>query len=304
MWLLTIFLTEFSPNPVAPQMEWVELYNDSQNSADISGYTIRDSTSSNKQILSGIISPQSYFTFSFNNNFLNNTSSDSVRLFDKNNNPIDSQSSKPLPAGLSFSKQNDGTWCPTDSTPNSQNNLCKDSYSSQNTPTSIPYVSLKITNIDTDKETIEISNENSFSVSLFDWRVTDNSGSARKISCQTINANSNCTAAFSSGFLNNNSDKLTLLDPLKREISIYSYDFKKQTTIKPTSTKSPTKIVPKNIINTIEKPTVISVSSKSASAIQINQSSPIHNYLSIILMGIGSVFILFPLLFHAKFNKK
>lgn len=311
MFLFAIFLTEFSPNPVSPQTEWVELYNDSNESTDISGYIIRDSTISNKQILSGIIPPQSYFTYSFDNNFLNNTSSDIVKLFDKNNNLIDNQSSKPLPIGLSFSKQGDGTWCPTDNSPNLVNNLCKNNYSLLNSPTPIQYISLKIINIDANNEKIEISNPNNFSVNLFDWRVIDNSGSVRKLTCTTIDANSNCIASFSSGYLNNDTDKLTLLDPLKREISVYSYEnlaCRGKACLTPTVKKMtlvlPTSISKVNTINMVNKQNNISISSKSANNIQINKTTPIHNYLSIILMFIGSIFILSPLIFHAKFNKK
>lgn len=304
MWLLTIFLTEFSPNPISPQMEWVEVYNDSQNSVDVSGYAIRDSTASNKQILSGIIPPQNYSTFSFDNNFLNNTTADIVKLFDKNNVLIDSQSSKSLPDGTTFSRQADGTWCPTDSSPNLSNNLCKNSYSLQNSPTPIPYISLKIINIDADKEIIEISNENNFSVNLFDWRVRDNSGSVRKISCTIVNANDKCLASFTSGYLNNDQDILTLIDPLKREISIYRYENQKQTVTKPIVIKSPTQSpLSKGDLGgfkQVNRQNNNYISTKSANNIQINKTSPIHNYLSIILMLIGSVFILFPLIFHGK----
>ena len=302
MWLFAIFLTEFSPNPLTPQTEWVEMFNNSSETADINGYVIRDSTTSNKQILSGTIPPQSYFAFSFDHSFLNNSSTDTVRLFDKSNNLMDSQSSKFISAGLSFSRQSDGSWCPTDDSPNLPNNLCKESYSLLNSPTAIPYISLKIINIDADKELIEINNDNNFSVSLLDWRVRDNSGSIRKLTCTTIKPNSNCLSTFSSGYLNNDIDKITLLDPLKREISIYSYDLKKQPTIKPT--KSPLSrgdvLVPTKTEGFVPQ---ITNASRSSSVV-LNKSSPIHNYLSIILMLIGSVFILFPLIFHGKNNKK
>lgn len=303
MWLFTIFLTEFSPNPVSPQTEWVEMYNDSTDTVDLTGFYIRDS-SNHKQILSGTILPQNYFVHSFDDYILNNSSSDVVYLFDKNNNLIDSQSSKSIPVGLSFSKQADSSWCPTDYSPNLPNNNCKETYSLLNSPTPIPYISLKIINLDADKELIEISNENNFPVSLFDWRVRDNSGSIRKLTCQNIDANSTCLSTFSSGYLNNDQDILTLLDPLKREISIYSYENSKQTTIKPTSTKTPTKTPTNKVINIIEKQNIVFISSHSSTPVKINQSSPIHNYLSIILMLIGSVFILFPLIFHGKNNKK
>jgi len=281
-------------------MEWVELYNDSQDSVDVTGYSIHDSTLSNKQTLSGIIPSNSYFAFSFDHNFLNNTTSDIVRLFDKNNNLIDYQSSKSISSGLSFSRQSDSSWCPTDSTPNLPNNLCKDDYSQTNSPTPIPYISLKITNLDADKETVEISNDNNFSVSLFDWRVRDNSGSIRKISCANIEANNSCTSTFTSGYLNNDVDTLTLLDPLKREISIYSYDLKKQPTTKPTTVKSLSTALKQNPIFIQNNSSNNYIASHSSTSIKINQSTPIHNYLSIILMLIGSIFILFPLIFHAK----
>lgn len=286
-------------------MEWVELYNDSDASVDITGYTIRDSTTSNKQILSGIIPPQSYFTFSFDNNFLNNTTADVVKLYDKNYQSIDSQSSKPLPLGLSFSKQVDNTWCPTDTSPNLLNNICKESYLLQNTPTPIPYISLKIIDLDPDGETITINNPNNFSVSLFDWRVIDNIGSSRKLTCITVNPNSDCVSTFTSGYLNNDTDKITLLDPLKREISIYTYDLIKQSTPKPTVIT-----VQKKSLSPLSRGDVLvptkteGFATKSATAVTINKSSSIHNYLSIILMLIGSIFILSPLVFHAKFNQK
>ena len=288
-------------------MEWVELYNDSQNSLELTGYSIHDSTLSNKQILSGTISPQSYLVFSFDHDFLNNSSGDIVKLYDSNNTPIDSQSSKPLPQGLSFSRQSDGTWCPTDSTPNLPNNLCQETSAMTNSPTSFPYISLQITNIDADQESIEITNPNNFSVSLFGWRTVDSSGSSRKLSCASIEANNTCVATFSSGYLNNSSDTITLHDPLKREISLYSYDFKKPSAIKPTPTSKvivPTQLASPKFINMGGSKDNVVIASRSTSAAVINQSSPIYNYLSIILMFIGSIFILSPLLLHGKNNHK
>lgn len=67
--------------------DWVELYNKSDDVADLEKWVIRDSTESNKLIITGSICPHNFRKFSFSNRL--NNSGDKIRLLQS----VDSQSS-------------------------------------------------------------------------------------------------------------------------------------------------------------------------------------------------------------------
>ncbi|MDP3888846.1 MAG: lamin tail domain-containing protein [bacterium] len=72
-----IYINEFSSNS---SQEWVELYNDSSSSVDLSGWSLKDDSNPGKN-LSGTITGNGYFIYE-STNWLNNSGGDSITLFD------------------------------------------------------------------------------------------------------------------------------------------------------------------------------------------------------------------------------
>jgi Lamin Tail Domain len=58
--------------------DWVEIYNDGQESINLSGYILRDTTGSNKKELTGTINPNGFYVLDFSNYL--NKANDTVRL--------------------------------------------------------------------------------------------------------------------------------------------------------------------------------------------------------------------------------
>lgn len=74
-----VLINEFSSGSTS---DWVELYNISTESASLATYKLMDS-GTNDKALSGDIAPGGFVSFSFSN-WLNNSTPDSVRLFNNN----------------------------------------------------------------------------------------------------------------------------------------------------------------------------------------------------------------------------
>lgn len=139
-----IQITEIMPNPETGS-EWVEIYNDSTQSADLSGWKIddKDGGKTPKTIDALVIGPQQREILSLSDYFNNNCSGaeknacDRARLFDpKDNDNPENQTDfypAPAPSGLSWSLQEDGSWCFTNPSPNENNNPCLEP-----SPTSTP----------------------------------------------------------------------------------------------------------------------------------------------------------------------
>lgn len=124
--------------------DWVELYNLSDKEIDLNGWIIRDNTETNKIILTGFICPKSFRKFNFANRL--NNDGDSIRLFDKDGNLVDSvtyfSSEIPLhPKGSSTGRLPDGSsqWV-VFSNPTPSDNECLIS-----TPSSTPTLALSVT---------------------------------------------------------------------------------------------------------------------------------------------------------------
>ena len=128
-------IVEIFPNP-EDSSEWIELYNPHPSSIDLDQYIIRDSTATNKIIISKInIEPYQYVQIDFaTKEILNNASSDMVRLLSPQEELIDQVSYQSTLKGLSISLTN-SSWCFTQPSPNCQNNSC---YQAEAEPTSIP----------------------------------------------------------------------------------------------------------------------------------------------------------------------
>lgn len=109
-----VVLNEFLPNPDGnkygydfgedsddmPKGEWIELYNNNNTAVDLTGWYIRDNLDSEDHKIvidfnhtgfsTPIISSHGFLVVYLNKSILNNTGGDSVRLFDNNDNLIDS----------------------------------------------------------------------------------------------------------------------------------------------------------------------------------------------------------------------
>lgn len=117
-----LFINEIMPNPDTGS-EWLEIYNDNDFEVNLENYKIKDDTTHYRTIGANIISAHSYFIFMFNN-YLNNDL-DSITLFDNYNRQIgESFSYTFTKKGLSYSKQEDGFLCFTQSSMNQDNNSC------------------------------------------------------------------------------------------------------------------------------------------------------------------------------------
>jgi len=129
-----IKINEIYPNPESGE-EWVELFNSGSVEIYLESWYIRDNTQSNKiSIENYTITPQSYYIVEFSKDILNNSSPDSVILYNKDNQQIDQVSYQSTIKALSISLfQN--IWCFTQPSPNQNNNSC---YSPTSPPTQTP----------------------------------------------------------------------------------------------------------------------------------------------------------------------
>jgi predicted ribosomally synthesized peptide with SipW-like signal peptide len=143
-----VALNEFLPNPTGsdsadmPNGEWVELYNNSSEAKDVSGWYVRDSSDGtghqifidSEHAVAQTIGAKSWLVVYMNKEFLNNKT-DTVRLFDDNDNPVDSYSycgpltsggnCGSIPENKSFARIPDGTgeWVDPIPTPGGVNEI-------------------------------------------------------------------------------------------------------------------------------------------------------------------------------------
>lgn len=104
----SVVLNELMPRP-SPGSDWIEIYNPSPDSIDLSSWTLVDSTSTMK-ILTGSIAANDFITFDVTNRL--NNSGDSIYLKDPGGNTIDNYSYDSDP-GINKSigrSPNGGTW--------------------------------------------------------------------------------------------------------------------------------------------------------------------------------------------------
>ncbi len=124
-----VFISEFLPRPTTGSSEWVELYNDSDNTVSLDGWYIDDIAgggSSPKQITT-TIAAKSYASIQLTSAILNNDT-DSVRLLDPQQQSVDELSYVDAEVDISFSRHDFSakTVCKTIPTPAEENNSCID----------------------------------------------------------------------------------------------------------------------------------------------------------------------------------
>ena len=193
--------------------DWVELYNASDSTVNLDGWTIRDSSANNK-ILNGSICPDDFRKFNFFSKRLDN-GGDEIKLFDASGNLVDSITyfSDTIPIhsqGESTGREPDGenSWQKF-STPTPLDHPCDESNPSP-TPTAAPQVSLNefMPNPETGDEWVEIYNPNK--AELSGWKLTDSSTNSKTLKDATTNSGG-FLVVYLSGWLNNSGDTLNLL---------------------------------------------------------------------------------------------
>lgn len=118
-----VFINEFCPKC---DPEWVELYNDSDETVNLSGWKIQDDNvqSSDDLTLTGEILPHGFTTFDHPKGWLNDSSpGDTVKFYDSQNNLIDSHTYTSTTSDKTYSRQPDGSgaFALTDPTKNTNN---------------------------------------------------------------------------------------------------------------------------------------------------------------------------------------
>ncbi len=203
--------------------DWVEIYNNSTSLVSLDGWTLKDSTNSNKVTLSGCISAKNYRKFNFSNKL--NNSGDEIRLFDKNSNLVDAISyfSAEIPphqkgGSTGRSTENNSTW-QAFTTPTPIDYSCK---------TQTIYLKLTLSEIYPNpqkdgREWVEIYNPNTTKVDLAKWVFLDSANHKKELA-GSITAKSYKTFYFSSGWLNNGGDSVKLVDPSGKNLEGHKFD--------------------------------------------------------------------------------
>lgn len=113
-----LILSEIMASPDTDQNEWIEIYNPSTEPISLKDLCFYDESKKSRCISEDIIiSPSSYFTYSFSSGFLNNDG-DTVTFINS------SVTFTKAPKNKSYSLQKDGSFCFTESSQNRENNLC------------------------------------------------------------------------------------------------------------------------------------------------------------------------------------
>lgn len=107
-----LVINEFMPYPNTGEPEWVELFNTGSEPIDIQGYSIDDETTSSGVTTltqSTIIEPHTLFVVVFSSSFLNNSGSDSVKLYAPDGSLISNVPYSNASQNKSYSRIPDGT---------------------------------------------------------------------------------------------------------------------------------------------------------------------------------------------------
>lgn len=108
-----LFINEFSSSTT--DSDWVEIYNSDSETIDLANYVLRDSSQTNKIILSGTISSNGFATFDWDDSLNNGGDTIYLKLKSDENNIVDqitygSSSTAPLPSsGQSGGRNPDGS---------------------------------------------------------------------------------------------------------------------------------------------------------------------------------------------------
>ena len=254
-----IKINEIYPSPNSGEEEWVEFYNNGNESADLNNWQLDDieNGGGSPKFLSLTIAPMSYAIYSLSSGMFNN-SGDSVILKNQNNEKVDEFNYNTINNGTSYGRCPDGSnnlQNLTGVTKNqSNNNSCPPTptvnpptATDQPTVTTEPTVSSSPTNISAptnqtiinniylsevmiapssgNKEWVEIYNDNSFSVNVTNWFIDDieAAGMNPKQFSMIIDTKGYKIFELSSSIFNNDEDVIRLLDDQQRQKDIITY---------------------------------------------------------------------------------
>lgn|GEM_PF-5926799 len=228
-----ISLSEFLPNPVPGENEWVELYNGNRTSTELHQWLIDDLENGGGVpiVFTATPSAQSYFRVDLGTRSLLNNDGDHLRLLFPDRSLVEEFVYPATERGLAWAKDAFGQWqlttTPTPGQPNQITAPLKEPPPKEEPPAPPPteppawayQVSLsefmpqppaKV------NEWVEIKNSNSFLVVLENWQIDDGEGGGRPVTC-SLSLPSGAYAQIDLGtrsLLNNTGDEVRLLHPL------------------------------------------------------------------------------------------
>jgi len=202
--------------------EWIQITNNSSESSDISGWYFKYA-SGNTKVLDGCISPNSTKVYEYSG-FLNGTG-ESLSLYDRTNNLVQdlgviniTQKDKPSSSSTCVIPTNTPipttvpTFTPTPTNTPTPDPTVVNPNSGISLTEFMPYSSL---------EWAEIYNDNNYPVKLVGWKLNDNNLNTKNFDL-SIGSKSYATFDFSS-FLNNDGDKIILINNLGQTVSHWEY---------------------------------------------------------------------------------
>ncbi|MEX0621797.1 MAG: lamin tail domain-containing protein [Candidatus Woykebacteria bacterium] len=213
----------------SPDLDWVELYSDTNNPISLEGWELRDSLDSSPKKLSGCIKSGGFRKFDFSNRL--NNSGDKIRLFSDKGIMVDAIEyfSDQVPShqkGASTGREPDGSgdW-QVFSTPTPTNTSCTQQNGQKTTSSTNLKVSLSEIFPNPEKggqEWVEIYNPNFSSVNLSNWSLVDAADHKKTLS-GAVSAKSYKVFRYSSGWLNNGGDGVTLINAASNKIEKYTF---------------------------------------------------------------------------------
>ncbi|OGK21237.1 hypothetical protein A3C23_01860 [Candidatus Roizmanbacteria bacterium RIFCSPHIGHO2_02_FULL_37_13b] len=239
-----LIINEIYPSPNNDEVEWVELYNESESNVDLSNYRVTDKTGKELNIESSLVSSKDYI-LTTSTNVLNNDG-DTVILKNISGELIDIATySGTIEKNQSYCQcpDRDSIWqtdCQT--TKKAANNPCINNSPTESPilPSTLNPLPSPISNVyisesyvypkDDESEWVEIYNDNDYQVKLNDWHLDDilNGGSQLKTFTLSIEPKKYAVIELSSSIFNNDSDEIRLLNYNSDQQDFISYSGVKQ----------------------------------------------------------------------------
>lgn len=247
-------INEIYPAPAGGETEWIEIYNDSDATVDLNGFSLKDDANHTINLETTTLDPRG-FILATSQNTLNN-GGDTVYLKNSAGETVDTAAyTESLDSSTSWTRCTDGSgeWQKTNTITKKASNqsVCNnpttlDSNTQQISATNAPTTDTPtqqvaqqtltlVSNIALSEvmtypsadgnEWIELFNGNATDVALDGWYIDDSadSGSAPKQFSLTIKANSYGVVDIASSMFNNSGDDVRLLDSSKNLKDSFSY---------------------------------------------------------------------------------
>jgi len=243
-------INEIYPAPPAGEAEWIEVYNDGEETINLSSYTLTDYTGKQIKFSSTGIDPQS-FSLATSSSVLNNdgdtvylknslgeilhsvTYSENINSDKSNINCPDGSDSWFISTLITENSSNAPACLALTSVPSSPSTLTATFSQTPPPSSSIPlqtYTNIYLSEVMVDPDSnnhewIEIFNNNDHQVSMTNWFIDDdeNSGSAPKKFSLFLDSNAYGVIELSNSIFNNSGDSVRLLDFEQKVIDSFEY---------------------------------------------------------------------------------